>query len=112
MNRRIPILFALVALAGCERQPTTAQVSPGVPINDYQDDDISLVLRTLARQGNFEIILASNITGTVTLRVYNKTPREVFDMISATKNLVVNQRDGVLYVSTKSSVPTPSPFPK
>lgn len=98
MKRALLLLLSFVVLAH-------AQVSPGGPVTDFQDDDIPLVLRTLARQGNFEIIIASNIAGTVTLRADNKTPREVFDMVAAIKHLAVNERDGILYVSTKSSAP-------
>ena len=93
MNRALLLLLSFAVLAH-------AQVPLGVPISEFQNDDISLVLRTLARQGNFKVIIASETTGTVTQRVYNKTPREVFDIIAATKNLDVNERDGILYVRT------------
>ena len=98
MNRALLLLLSLAVLAH-------AQVSPGVSVTEFQHDDVSLVLRTLARQGNFEIKIASNISGTVTLRADDKTPREVFDMIAATKHLVVNERDGILYVRTDRSAP-------
>ena len=97
MSRALLLLLSFAVLAH-------AQVSPGVPVTDFQDDDISLVLRTLARQGNFEIIIASKTTGTVTLRAENKTPREVFDLVVAAKNLVVNERDGILYVREPSLI--------
>lgn len=102
MNRALLLLLSFAA-------STLAQVSPGFRgLYDFQDDDIALVLHTLARQGNIKLI----ITSTVTLRVENKTPREVIDIIAASKNLVVNQRDGILYISTKSTAPTLTPSPK
>ena len=99
MNRALLLLLSFAVLAH-------AQVSPKLPDDyGYRNDDTSLVLRTLARLGNFEIIIASDVTGTVTLDAYNKTPREVFDIVVATKHLVVNKRDGILYVRHKSSTP-------
>ncbi len=106
MNRALLLLLSFAASA-------LAQVSPGARgLYDFKDDDISLALRVLARQGNFEIIIASKITGTVTLRVDKKTSREVFDMIAATKHLVVTERDGILYVRTKGSARPPTHYPK
>jgi hypothetical protein len=78
-----------------------AQLSPEVvPIYSFEGDDISLVLRTLARHGNIQLIITSKLTGTVTLRVDNKTPREVIDIIATTRHLVVNEHDGILYISS------------
>jgi hypothetical protein len=91
MNRALLLLLSFAV-------SVQAQVSPGVPAYEFSGDDISLVLRVLARHGNFKISIASEITGTVTVRVENKTPREVFDMITANKHLVVNERDGILYL--------------
>ncbi|MES2571909.1 MAG: hypothetical protein V4710_17875 [Verrucomicrobiota bacterium] len=93
MIRALLLLLSFAILAH-------AQVSPKVSsAYDFQDDDISIALRALARQGDFKLIIESKITGKVTLRVYDKTAREVFDMIVATKKLVVHERDGILYVS-------------
>ncbi|MDB6172480.1 MAG: Type and secretion system protein [Chthoniobacteraceae bacterium] len=88
-----------------------AQLSPGVSrLYDFQDDDISVALRALALQGNIKLIIASEISGKVTLRVDDKTPCEVFDMIAATKHLVINERDGILYVSSAPFIISPIVF--
>ena len=69
-----------------------------IPLCSFEGDDISVVLRALARQGNIKLSIASKLTGSVTLRVENKTPREIIDMIATAKHLVVTERDGTLYV--------------
>lgn len=92
MNRALLLLLSFAV-------STYAQDSLlGRRLTEFQDDDITLVLRTLARQENIKLVVAGELTGTVTLRAENKTSREVFDMIADAKNLVVNERDGVLYV--------------
>jgi len=94
MNRALLFLLSFAVSAH-------AQLSPAVSgLYDFQDDDISLVFLVLARQGNIKLIIASKLTGTVTMRVENKTPREMIDIIATTKNLVVNERDGILYISS------------
>jgi len=100
MNRALLLLLFLAVSAHPQLSPAVSRTS------EFQNDDISLVLRTLARQGRFELSIAGKITGTVTLRADNMTPREVFDLVVATKHLVVNERDGILYVSTKTLAPT------
>ncbi len=106
MNRALVLLLAFAISA-------QAQVSPVYRwLYDFQDDDVSLALRVLARQGNFKVIIAGKISGTVTLRVDQKTPREVFDLIVARKHLAIDQRDGVLYVRTRSLAQPPTHSPK
>lgn len=100
MNTRTVISFCLTALAAFSSATAAgpAPASKVIPLCSFEGDDISVVLRVLARQGNIKLSIASKLTGSVTLRVENKTPREIIDMIAAAKHLVVNERDGILYV--------------
>jgi type II secretory pathway component GspD/PulD (secretin) len=94
VNRALLLLLSF-AVSGYAQ---LSQAASGV--YDFQRDDISLALRVLARQGNIKLVITSKVTGTVTLRVNHKTPREVIDMIATAKNLVVDEHDGILYVSS------------
>ena len=100
MNTGTFITFCITALVAFS-SATAASPDPAarvIPLCSFEGDDISVVLRALARQGNIQLSIASKLTGSVTLRVENKTPREIIDMIATTKHLVVNERDGILYV--------------
>ena len=46
-------------------------------VSEFQGDDVSLVLRTLARQAKMNVVVSPAVTGVITLRVENKTPSEV-----------------------------------
>src|SRR5262245_11186536 len=74
--------------------PTAARTS------DFQGDDIKLGLRTLARQARRNVVVADNVRGTVTLRINDKTPKETFDVVCASKGLNVSvDKEGVYLVS-------------
>jgi type II secretory pathway component GspD/PulD (secretin) len=76
--------------------------APAGAVSEFQGDEIGLVLRTLARQANMSINLSQQVQGTVTLRVLNKTPREVIDIIAEGSNLIVEDRKGVTWIKTKA----------
>src|SRR5215204_2269798 len=52
-------------------------------INEFQGDEIGLVLRTLARQAKMNIVVSEKVIGTVTLRLEDKTPKEAIEVIVA-----------------------------
>ena len=106
MNRALPFLVSF-ALSACAQPPTEVW-----GLTDFQNDDLSLVLRTLARQGHLKLIIPRKLTGAVTLRIANKTPREIIDLIAASKNLALTEHDGILYVRAKCSASTPRLPPK
>ena len=103
MSARIFITFCITALAAFSSAIAAdrAPASKVIPLCSFEGDDISVVLRVLARQGNIHLSIASKLTGSVTLRVENKNPREIIDMIATTKHLVLNERDGILFVRPK-----------
>ncbi len=65
------------------RKSTKAQTVSiqSAQVFEYQADEIGLVLRTLARQARMNVIIRPEVQGTVTLRIEDKTPREVFHII-------------------------------
>ncbi|MEO8353489.1 MAG: secretin N-terminal domain-containing protein, partial [Chthoniobacteraceae bacterium] len=73
-------------------------------LNEFQGDDISLVLRTLARQAEMNIVVSDKVAaaaGTVTMRIQDKTPREAIEVIIAAKGLVMDELNGVYFVKTQ-----------
>ena len=106
MKRALLFLLTLAVSAHVQGAPMV------IPLASFESDDLSLVLRVLARQGHFNLVIAGKLSGTVLLRVEKKTPRQIFDMVVASKNLVVNERDGIVYVRTRSTAPSPTRSPK
>ncbi|HEX8312091.1 MAG TPA: secretin N-terminal domain-containing protein, partial [Chthoniobacteraceae bacterium] len=94
---------------------TTPTLSPSAArLNEFQGDEIGLVLRTLARQAGQTIIVTDKVSttaGTVTARIENKTPMQAIGIIVDSKGLIMVEKDGVLYVKTqeeKAAEPTES----
>jgi type IV pilus secretin PilQ/predicted competence protein len=97
-----PAATAIPAAAGID--PLAAPTSAGSPTasrtNEFQGDDITLVLRTLARQARMNIVVSDKVQGTVTLRLEDKTPREAIEVIVAAKGLVMDELNGVFFIKT------------
>ncbi len=80
-------------------------------VSEFQGDDVSLVLRTLARQAKMNVVVSPAVTGPITLRVENKTPAEVMRIICQANGLIIDEMEGVMYVKTtaeKQKEPTES----
>ena len=86
--------------------------APAGRVHEFQGDEIGLVLRTLARQANMNVIVSAQIQGTlITLRLTDKTPREVIEVIADSNGLLIEDRKGVTYIMTtaeKAKEPTVS----
>lgn len=74
--------------------PTAARM------NEFQGDEIGLVLRTLARQAKMNLVVSEKVQGTVTLRLEDKTPREAIEVIVTAKGLVMDEVNGVYFIKT------------
>jgi len=74
----------------------------GSRVSEFQGDDISLVLRTLARQAKMNVVVSPAVQGQVTLRVENRTPAEVIRIICQSNGLVVDELEGVSYIKTQA----------
>ena len=70
-------------------------------LNEFQGDEIGLVLRTLARQAKMNLVVSEKVVGTVTLRLEDKTPKEAIEVIVASKGLILDEMNGVFFVKTK-----------
>ena len=71
-------------------------------VSEFQGDDVSLVLRTLARQAKMNVVVSPAVTGVITLRVENKSPAEVMRIICQANGLIIDDMEGVMYVKTQA----------
>ncbi len=113
--KRLPFLLTAALLAGSLHGAPKSKTAepPTVPENlganpasapsvtDFQGDDLSLVLRTLARQAGVNVVIAADVQGEVTLRIENKTPRQILDIVAAMKDLLTEDKAGVIYIRAK-----------
>jgi type IV pilus secretin PilQ/predicted competence protein len=95
--------------------PATLAVDPNATrVFEFQKDEIGLVLRTLARQANLNIVVSDKVAasgGTVETRLVNMTPREALETVITSKGLILDQVNGVYFVKTqeeKAKEPTES----
>jgi type IV pilus secretin PilQ/predicted competence protein len=78
--------------------PTTTR------LNEFQGDEIGLVLRTLARQAKMNVVISDKVAttaGTVTMRIEDRTPKEAIDIIVTSKGLVMDELNGVHFIKTQ-----------
>lgn len=75
MNR----VLLLLLIFACSTYAEDASLTRGV--YEFQNDDVSLVLRVLARHGDIKLVITSKLSGTVSLRTDGKTARETFDLV-------------------------------
>ncbi len=83
----------------------------GSHVSEFQGDDVSLVLRTLARQAKMNVVVSPSVTGPITLRVENKSPAEVIRIICQANGLIMDEMESVVYIKTvaeKAKEPTES----
>ena len=89
---------ALNAPGGNNLPPTATR------INEFQGDEIGLVLRTLARQAKMNVVISDKVStsaGTVTMRIEDKTAREAIEIIVNSKGLIMDEQAGVFYIKTQ-----------
>ncbi len=95
------------ALPTVPTTPTGAGVSfdvnaPAGRVSEFLGDEMALVLRTLARQANMNVIVSAQVQGKVELRLTDKTPREVLEIIVDSNGLIMEERKGVTYIKTQA----------
>jgi len=82
-------------------EATSAPSSPNAPMSsEFQGDEIGLVLRALAKQAGISVVVSDKVQGTVTMRLEHKTPREALEVIVDAKGLVMDEKNGVLFIKT------------
>ena len=84
--------------------PNSGLAPSATRLNEFQGDEVSLVLRTLARQARINIVVSDKVAATagpVTMRIEDKTPLEAIEVIVAAKGLVMDELNGVYFVKTQ-----------
>jgi type IV pilus assembly protein PilQ len=81
-----------VTIAGGD--PTARRVS------EFSGDPVDVVLRTLARQAKMNVVVSPAVQGTINLRLEDKTPREVIDVVVQANGLTMDELSGVYYIKT------------
>lgn len=66
-------------------------------VNDFQGDDLAQVFRLLARQAKISLFVSPKVTGTVTVRLENKTPLEAIQIIAENNNLIFEEQKGGIF---------------
>ncbi|MCD6098078.1 hypothetical protein J7K18_04200 [bacterium] len=68
----------------------------------FQGASVQAVFQFLAREGNVNIVLNPNVTGTVTMELVDVTWEEAFNIVLATYNLKKIEEPGCIRVMTES----------
>src|SRR5439155_20653788 len=75
-------------------------------LNESQGDDVSQVLRLLARQAKINLVVSDKVESAqpplkVTMRLEDKSAIEAIKIIATSKGLILDNVDGVFYIKTK-----------
>ena len=80
---------------------------------EYEKKEVAEILRTLAREAGIDLVISARIDSeglTVTLRVENKTPRQVIEIIVKANGLQMDELQGVYYIKHQNDHPTSELF--
>jgi type IV pilus secretin PilQ/predicted competence protein len=108
------------ARSGAATVPATDLSSTAPAVNaagprarEFQGDDISQVVRLLARQARINIVVSPAVQGTVNMRLEDVTALRAIEIITQAYGLYFTNVDGVYYVKTmaeKAAEPTQADF--
>jgi type II secretory pathway component GspD/PulD (secretin) len=83
---------------------------------EFYDEDLAAILQKLTDQAGLKAVIDPGVSGPITLRMEDKTPREVIDIIATMNALQVDELKGTLYIkklqNVKSLKPEPPPGTK
>ncbi len=107
-QQTLPPVPGMPDASGALPAPTTTTTSAIPPtsgrLNEFQGDEIGLVLRTLARQARMNVVISDKVAtsaGTVTMRIEDRTPKEAIEIIVNSKGLVIDELGGVFFIKTQ-----------
>ena len=70
----------------------------------FQNIEVKVLLQSLAEIGNQNLIVAEGVSGPVSLHLNDMTWREALAVVVQSKNLVVTQQAGVLWIAPKKEL--------
>jgi type IV pilus assembly protein PilQ len=79
--------------------PTTMNVS-----FDFQNASLVDVIRMIAKVSNMNVLIGSNVKGTVTMKMHNVPLKDVFSVILDAYGLGIVKKDGIYYINSSSSI--------
>ncbi len=79
--------------------PVSAPEPPLISL-DFKEANIQMVLETLARKGNVNIVAGKGVSGVITLRLDNVTWEQALDTIANTYNLGYEKQGNIIVVMT------------
>ena len=94
--RLLPLFVLLASCAFAAEKPIGPSAT--MPVSEFLNDEIGLVLRSLARQANMSIVLHPGVVGKVSLRLENKTPRQVIEVICQSQGYLIEKVKDVYHV--------------
>jgi type IV pilus assembly protein PilQ len=102
MNKRISVVCWLTAalvtlLAGLVVSQETKDAAPPLRSIEFQAADIRYVFNSLADEGGVNIVVAPEVTGSVTIKLREVTWRTAMDIIGNTYNLAVVEETSGYY---------------
>ena len=79
--------------------PTTMNVS-----FDFQNASLVDVIRMIAKVSNMNVLIGSNVKGTVTMKMHNVPLKDIFSVILDAYGLGIVKKDGIYYINSSSSI--------
>ena len=70
----------------------------------FQNIEVKVLLQSLAEIGNQNFVVAEGVSGPVSLHLNDMTWREALAVVVQSKNLVVTQQAGVLWIAPKKEL--------
>lgn len=100
------------ASAGVAPAADVAATQAGSMVSDFQGDDVGTVLRLLGRQAGINVVVSDKVQGQVTMRLVNMTPLDALKVVVTSKNLFLDEVNGVYYVKTAEEKQAEPTFPQ
>ncbi len=103
MQEVIPIPKA--PLVAAPNQPQRAEAAPIDPlVMQFRETDLRDALHALARQMNLNVLMSSNVQGTVTASLNGLPPDDAFSAVIAAHGLAMHRQGDIVYVGTPADI--------
>lgn len=120
LMRRIALLILslTISLGPLRAAPGPEKKDKPPVAYEFKNENLTLVFQTLAHDAKISLFISPGVTGTVTVRLENKTPLEAIQIIAENNDLNFEKaKSGIYSITPKNPVaiaprPTPSPSPQ
>jgi len=79
--------------------PSTMRVS-----FDFQNASLVDVIRMIAKVSNMNVLIGSDVKGSVTMKMHNVPLKDIFSVILDAYGLGIVKKDGIYYINSSSSI--------